>query len=120
MTQALDDFDLEAERPLAESLGRADIDFLLLPFSSDWLYPSYQLADLADGHRAGRPAGPSTTTSRRTTATTRSSSSTGAQTPVVRAFLESIPAAPPAQRRNRDEMSNRNRGSLLHNHLRRS
>ena len=56
MTQALDTFDLEAERPLAATLAGADIAFLLMSFSSDWLYPSYQLAGLAEsiGGAGGR------------------------------------------------------------------
>jgi homoserine O-acetyltransferase len=56
VTRALDTFDLEAERPLADSLAASDAAFLLLTFSSDWLYPSSQLAALAAAvDRAGRP-----------------------------------------------------------------
>jgi homoserine O-acetyltransferase len=48
MTRALDAFDLEAERPVARIVSESQASFLLLSFSSDWLYPSYQLARLAD------------------------------------------------------------------------
>jgi homoserine O-acetyltransferase len=55
MTRALDAFDLEGDRPLADTLAMSDAAFLLLSFSSDWLYPSSQLATLADAiARAGR------------------------------------------------------------------
>ena len=43
ITKAMDYFDLTAgERPLAAVLGAASARFLVISFSSDWLYPSYQ------------------------------------------------------------------------------
>jgi homoserine O-acetyltransferase len=56
MTRALDYYDLEAEgRPLAQTFGDTDAAFLLMTFSSDWLYPPYQLAEVGDAARsAGR------------------------------------------------------------------
>jgi homoserine O-acetyltransferase/O-succinyltransferase len=52
LTKALDRFDLEAERPLAQCLAGTEAAFLLLAFSSDWLYPAYQLEHLAGEARA--------------------------------------------------------------------
>jgi homoserine O-acetyltransferase len=43
ITKAMDYFDLSAgERPLAAVLGASSARFLVISFSSDWLYPSYQ------------------------------------------------------------------------------
>jgi homoserine O-acetyltransferase len=56
LTKALDRFDLEAERPAVECLSATGAAFLLLAFSSDWLYPAYQLEALAsDARAANRP-----------------------------------------------------------------
>ncbi len=52
LTKALDRFDFEAARPAAECLSATDAAFLLLAFSSDWLYPAYQLDALAADARA--------------------------------------------------------------------
>lgn len=56
MTRALDYFDLEADgRSLADVFGRTAAAFLLLTFSSDWLYPPCQLeAVAAAAQAAGR------------------------------------------------------------------
>ncbi len=48
MTRALDEFDLEADRrSLVDVFRRTDAALLLLTFSSDWLYPPYQLEEVA-------------------------------------------------------------------------
>ena len=56
LTRALDYFDLEADgRPLADAFSATDAAFLLLTFSSDWLYPPCQLeAVAAAASAAGR------------------------------------------------------------------
>ena len=52
LTRALDSFDLsERDGSLEASLGRTRARFLLLTFSSDWLYPPAQLARLAAAAR---------------------------------------------------------------------
>lgn len=57
LTKALDYFDLGAGRPaLAEAFAATRAAFLLLAFSSDWLYPAYQLNEVAAALcEAGRP-----------------------------------------------------------------
>jgi homoserine O-acetyltransferase len=57
LTKALDYFDLSDGAPSLESaLSRARASFLLLTFSSDWLYPPHQLERVATALRAaGRP-----------------------------------------------------------------
>lgn len=97
MTRALDTFDLEGDRPLADTLAMSDAAFLLLSFSSDWLYPSSQLAALAAAiDRAGRRVRyhdiPSDDGHDAFLLEHR------AQAPLVTAFLDSIPAGgrPPA------------------------
>jgi len=53
MTKAMDYFDLCAGAPsLAEALSSASARFLVLSFSSDWLFPTYQSRDLVDALRA--------------------------------------------------------------------
>jgi homoserine O-acetyltransferase/O-succinyltransferase len=56
LSKALDYFDLSAGRTsLAEAFERTHASFLLLSFTSDWLYPAYQLSDVAAALRdAGR------------------------------------------------------------------
>jgi homoserine O-acetyltransferase/O-succinyltransferase len=52
-TKAMDYFDLAAGRAsLAEALGRTDARFLVISFSSDWLYPSYQAREIVSALRA--------------------------------------------------------------------
>ena len=47
ITKAMDYFDLSAGRgTLAETLARARARFLVISFSSDWLYPSYQSQEI--------------------------------------------------------------------------
>jgi homoserine O-acetyltransferase len=57
LSRALDYFDLAAGgRPLADVFRDTDAAFLLLTFSSDWLYPPYQLEAVANAAQsAGRP-----------------------------------------------------------------
>jgi len=48
LSKAMDYFDLPASHPtLAETCARAGVKFLFLTFSSDWLYPPSQLAEVA-------------------------------------------------------------------------
>lgn len=48
LSRALDYFDLEAgRRSLSDAFAATDAAFLLLTFSSDWLYPPHQLATVA-------------------------------------------------------------------------
>ena len=56
LSKALDYFDLSAGRAsLADAFDRTRASFLLLSFTSDWLYPAYQLNDVAAALReAGR------------------------------------------------------------------
>jgi homoserine O-acetyltransferase len=56
LSKALDHFDLEADQPLADTFAATDAALLLLSFSSDWLYPPYQVEAVAAAARAaGRP-----------------------------------------------------------------
>jgi homoserine O-acetyltransferase len=52
MTKAMDYFDLAGTSTIAESLAGTRVRFLLLTFSSDWLFPTYQTAGLVDALRA--------------------------------------------------------------------
>ncbi len=53
MTKAMDYFDLCAGSPsLADALSSATARFLVLSFSSDWLFPTYQSRELVDALRA--------------------------------------------------------------------
>ncbi len=48
LTNAIDHFDLsEGRGSIASTLSRCEARFLLLTFSSDWLYPPEQLAEVA-------------------------------------------------------------------------
>ena len=52
ITKAMDYFDLSAGYPsLAASLERATCRFLVLSFTSDWLYPSYQSQEIVNALR---------------------------------------------------------------------
>jgi homoserine O-acetyltransferase len=52
ITKAMDYFDLTAgHASLAESLERASSRFLVLSFTSDWLYPSYQSQEIVNALR---------------------------------------------------------------------
>ncbi len=57
LTKAMDYFDLsEGERSLAAALEKTRTRFLLLTFTSDWLYPAYHLERVAAAlESAGRP-----------------------------------------------------------------
>ncbi len=53
ITKAMDYFDLTAgQRPLATVLGAASARFLVISFSSDWLYPSYQSQEIVRALRS--------------------------------------------------------------------
>lgn len=53
ITKAMDYFDLTSGYPsLAASLERATCRFLVISFTSDWLYPSYQSLEVANALRA--------------------------------------------------------------------
>ena len=54
MTKAMDYFDLAGSSTIAESLAGTPVRFLLITFSSDWLFPTYQTAGLVDALRAAR------------------------------------------------------------------
>jgi homoserine O-acetyltransferase len=52
ITKALDYFDLASGRgSLADALGRTSARFLAISFTSDWLYPSYQLLEVVKALR---------------------------------------------------------------------
>jgi len=54
MTKAMDYFDLcGGAGSLAEALAGTPVRYLVLSFSSDWLFPTYQSRDLVDALRAG-------------------------------------------------------------------
>jgi homoserine O-acetyltransferase len=53
ITKAMDYFDLSAGHPsLAASLERATARFLVISFTSDWLYPSYQSQEIVNALRS--------------------------------------------------------------------
>ena len=52
ITRAMDTFDLIAGRPLGEILDRCQARFLVLSFTSDWLYPSYQSQEIVRALRS--------------------------------------------------------------------
>lgn len=55
MTKAMDYFDLAGGEPtLAEALRDVTARFLVLSFSSDWLFPTYQARELVDALLAAR------------------------------------------------------------------
>jgi homoserine O-acetyltransferase len=56
LTKAIDEFDLAGGYPsLEEALAPTRARFLLVTFSSDWLYPPHELARVADAlHQAGK------------------------------------------------------------------
>jgi homoserine O-acetyltransferase len=52
ITKAMDYFDVTAgHESLAGALGRASARFLVLSFSSDWLYPTYQSLEVVSALR---------------------------------------------------------------------
>ena len=52
ITRAMDTFDLIDGRPLGEILDQCDARFLVLSFTSDWLYPSYQSQEIVRALRS--------------------------------------------------------------------
>jgi len=52
ITKAMDDFDLTQRGALSTLFERARTRFLLISFSSDWLYPSYQSLEIVSALRS--------------------------------------------------------------------
>jgi homoserine O-acetyltransferase/O-succinyltransferase len=46
MTKAMDYFDLQKDKPLAHAFRDLKAKFMVIAFSSDWLYPPYQSKDI--------------------------------------------------------------------------
>ena len=58
LTMAIDLFDLgDTPEKLIETLGRSSCRWLLLSFTSDWLFPPFQSQEIVDGLIAGGAAG---------------------------------------------------------------
>lgn len=51
LTKAMDYFDLSQDRPLREAFAGVTARFLVVSFSSDWLYPSYQSREIVTALR---------------------------------------------------------------------
>ncbi len=51
LTKAMDYFDLSQDRPLREAFAGVAARFLVVSFSSDWLYPSYQSREIVTALR---------------------------------------------------------------------
>lgn len=57
ITRALDYFDLAGDGSLEQAFARARARYLMIAFSSDWLYPAWQMKELArSAKHAGRSA----------------------------------------------------------------
>ncbi|MHA1269010.1 MAG: homoserine O-acetyltransferase MetX [Candidatus Helarchaeota archaeon] len=54
ITEAIDHFDLARDRKLKDVFQNVQAKFLVLSFSSDWLYPSYQSKELVNALKANR------------------------------------------------------------------
>jgi homoserine O-acetyltransferase len=52
ITNAMDDFDLTQRGALPSLFGQAGTRFLLISFTSDWLYPSYQVLEVVSALRS--------------------------------------------------------------------
>jgi len=52
ITRAMDSFDLTQRGPLASLFDRIRTRFLVISFSSDWLYPSYQSVEIVNALRS--------------------------------------------------------------------
>jgi homoserine O-acetyltransferase len=52
ITRAMDSFDLTQRGPLASLFERIRTRFLVISFSSDWLYPSYQSVEIVNALRS--------------------------------------------------------------------
>ncbi|MCK5580396.1 MAG: homoserine O-acetyltransferase [Candidatus Omnitrophica bacterium] len=52
LTKALDYFDLAEEGALVDTVKKATASFLVISFTSDWLYPSYQAKEFIKAMRA--------------------------------------------------------------------
>jgi len=51
ITKAIDYFDLSEGKPLSETFTKTEASFLVISFTSDWLYPSYQSEELVKALR---------------------------------------------------------------------
>ncbi len=85
MTKSMDYFDLAAGYDsVAEALAETPVRFLLLTFSSDWLFPTYQTKGLVDairraGGRSASPRSPARTATTRSCSSPRSSDATSSR-----------------------------------------
>jgi homoserine O-acetyltransferase len=52
ITRAMDDFDLTQRGALSSLLNRGSTRFLVISFTSDWLYPSYQSQEIVNALRS--------------------------------------------------------------------
>lgn len=52
LSKALDYFDLSEGKPLVECFSKVKCSFLVISFSSDWLYPAYQSKEMVQALRA--------------------------------------------------------------------
>ncbi len=52
ISKALDYFDMSAEKKLTDIFSRAKAHFLVISFTSDWLYPSYQSKEMVRALKA--------------------------------------------------------------------
>lgn len=52
ISKALDYFDLSADKPLVDVFAQATARFLVISFTSDWLYPSYQSKEMVRALKA--------------------------------------------------------------------
>ena len=46
ITKAMDHFDIQKDKPLSSAFKGVDVRFLVIAFSSDWLYPSFQSKEI--------------------------------------------------------------------------
>ena len=46
ITKAMDHFDIQEDKPLSSAFKGIDVKFLLIAFSSDWLYPPFQSKEI--------------------------------------------------------------------------
>jgi len=53
ITRAMDSFDLTERGSLVSLFGRVKTRFLVISFTSDWLYPSYQSQEIVSALRRG-------------------------------------------------------------------
>ena len=46
VTKAMDRFDVQKDKPLSDAFKDVEVKFLVIAFSSDWLYPSFQSKEI--------------------------------------------------------------------------